>query len=171
MENMDILQKIEGVNEAGEAKAACSVSIHREMQGQEPEVIATAFTMNAVISVCITPMWAVVDLRFSDWMDYDLFQMLQVCKDYMELAKGDAANGSQYPELVLSIAPVGEYEQFVIGRNGFWSLMSEKLEEHCNTLRFVFSRENFGAYELTEDAVEQMIKEASQEVDTDMLCV
>lgn len=48
--------------------------------------------------------------------------------------------------------------------------MSEKLEEHCNTLRFIFPREQFGAYELTEDAVEQMIKEASQEVDTDMIC-
>lgn len=107
MENRDILQKIEGVNEAGEAKAACSVSVHRETQGQEKEVIASAFTMNAVISVCITPMWVVVDLRFSDWMDYDLFQMLQVCTDYMEMAKGDAANCSQYLELVLSIAPMG----------------------------------------------------------------
>lgn len=158
------------MNEAGEARAACSVSVHRETQGQEPEVIASAFTMNAVISVCITPMWAVVDLRFLDWMDYDLFQMLQVCTDYVELTKSDAGNGSQYPELVLSIAPLGEYEQFVIGRNGFWSLMSEKLEEQCNTLRFIFPREQFGAYELTEDAVEQMIEEASQEVDADMIC-
>ena len=168
MENMDILQKIEGMDEAGEAKAICSVSIHREVQGQEPEVVASAFTMNAVVSVCITPVWAVVDLKFSDWMDYDLFQMMQVCMDYMNMVTSDVASGSQFSELVLSIAPAGEYEQFVIGRNGFWSLMSDRLEKYCDTLRFIFPREQFGAYELTEDSVEQMIKEASQEVDAEI---
>lgn len=167
MEKLDILQKIEGVNEAGEAKAACSVGIHREMPGQEPEVVASAFTMNAVVSICITPVWVVVDLRFSDRLDYDLFQMLQVCMDYMEMLKGETVNDSQYPDLVLSIAPVGEYEQFVIGRNGFWSLMSDRLEKYCDTLRFIFPREQFGAYELTKEAVEQMIEEASEEVDAE----
>ena len=168
MENMDILQKIEGVDEAGEVKAACSVSIHREVPGQEPEVVASAFTMNAVVSICITSVWVVVDLRFSDRLDYDLFQMLQVCMDYMEMLKGETVNDSQYPDLVLSIAPVGEYEQFIIGRNGFWSLMSDGLEKYCDTLRFIFPREQFGAYELTEEAVEQMIAESSEEVDAEV---
>lgn len=167
MENMDILQKIEGVDEAGEAKAACSVSIHREVPGQEPEIVASAFTMNAVVSICITPVWVVVDLRFSDWLDYDLFQMLQVCVDYMEIVKSDAISGSQLSELVLSIASAGEYEQFVIGRNGFWSLMSDGLEKYCDTLRFIFPRDQFGAYELSEEAVEQMIAEASGEVNAE----
>ena len=168
MENVEIIKSIEGVDEAGEAKAVCSVSIHKEMPGHEPEVVDSAFTMNAVVSICITPVWAVVDLRFSDRLDYDLFQMLQVCMDYMEMVKSDAADGSRYLELVLSISPAGEYEQFVIGRDGFWSLMSERLEKYCDTLRFIFPREQFGAYELTEEAVEQMIEEASREVDVEI---
>lgn len=152
----------------GETKAICSVSIQKDRPGQEPEVMGSAFTKDAVLSVCLTPMWTVVDMKFADRLDYDLFQMTQVCMEYSEMIREDnEGNGSQ-AVLVLSIAPVGEYEQFVIGRNGFWSLMSDGLEKHCDTLRFIFPREQFGAYELTEETVEEMIVEASEEVDAEV---
>ena len=168
MQVMEIIQKIEGLDEMGEVKAMCNVSIQRDVPEQEPEVLGSAFTMDAVVSVYLTPVWVAVDLQFMDRLDYDLFQMVQVCREYSEILREECVENDIQPILVLSIAPAGEYEQFVIGRNGFWSLMSEKLEEYCDTLRFIFPREQFGAYELSEEAVEQMVSEASEEVNTEI---
>lgn len=46
--------------------------------------------------------------------------------------------------------------------------MSDGLDKYCDTLRFIFPREQFGAYELTEEVVEKMIAEASEEVDAEV---
>lgn len=168
MQSIEILQKIEGLDEMGETKAMCSVSIQKDRPGQEPEVMCSAFTKDAVLSICLTPTWAVVDMKFADRLDYDLFQMIQVCMEYSEMLRDDNEGDGSQVVLVLSITPAGEYEQYVIGRNGFWSLMSEGLDKYCDTLRFIFPREQFGAYELSEEAVEQMIAEASEEVDAEV---
>lgn len=159
MQSMEILQKIEGVDELGEAKALCSVSIQRELPKQELEAISSAFTKDAVVSFYFTPSWVAVDLKFSDHLDFDLFQMVQVCKEYSD--KMDELQN----DLVLSICPKGEYEQFIIGRNGFWSLMAESVEKYCDTIRFLFLREQFGVYEFAEEAVKQLIVEATEELD------
>ena len=161
---MELLKSIEGMDETGVPKAACSVSIQREMPEQEPEIMESAFTMDAEVFFCITEVWAVVDIHFENRLNYDLFQFLQVCKEYAELVRVDTEMDEQLPMLVLSIAPLGEYEQFVIGRNGFWSLTSQDLENCCDTIRFIFPRQRFGAYELTEEAVEQMIEETEKEI-------
>ena len=121
MQSMEILQRLEGVDELGEAKALCSVSIQGEIFEQEPEVISSAFTKDAVLQ----------------------------------------------NDLVLSICPKGEYEQFIIGRNGFWSLMAESVEKYCDTIRFLFPREQFGVYEFAEETVEQMIAKVTQEIDAE----
>lgn len=164
MQGMEILQKLEGVDELGEARALCSVSIQKEMSEPEPEGISSAFTKDAVVSFYLTPTWVVVDLKFSDHLDFDLFQMVQVCKEYSEKIKTDA--GLQN-DLVLSVCLKGEYEQFIIGRNGFWSLMAESVEKYCDTIRFLFPREQFGVYEFVEEIVEQLIEEITQEVDAE----
>lgn len=161
MQSMEILQKLEGVDELGEAKALCSVSIQREASEQEPETISAAFTKDAVAIFFITPIWVAIDLKFSDHLDYDLFQMVQVCKDYSDRVR---AGDGPHNDLVLSVCPKGEYEQFIIGRNGFWSLMAESVEKHCDTIRFLFQREQFGVYEFTEETVEQLIVEATEEL-------
>ena len=54
MQSMEILQRLEGVDEFGEAKALCSVSIQREVHEQEPEAINSAFTKDAVVSFFLT---------------------------------------------------------------------------------------------------------------------
>ena len=162
MQSIEILQKLEGMDEMGEARALCSVSIQREMSEPEPEVISSTFTKDAVVSFYLTPSWVAVDLKFSDHLDYDLFQMVQVCKDYSDRVRAD--DGPQN-DLVLSVCPKGEYEQFIIGRNGFWSLMAESVEKHCDTIRFLFQREQFGVYELAEESAEQLIVEATEELE------
>ena len=73
-----------------------------EMSETEPEVISSAFTKDAVVSFYLTPLWVAVDLKFSDHLDFDLFQMVQVCKEYSEKIRIDAGLQS---ELVLSICP------------------------------------------------------------------
>lgn len=162
MQSMEILQRLEGVDELGEAKALCNVSIQREVHEQEPEVISSVFTKDAVVSFFLTPIWVAIDLKFSDHLDYDLFQMVQVCKDYSDSMCTDTALQS---DLVLSICLKGEYEQFIIGINGFWSLMAESVEKYCDRIRFLFPREQFGVYEFTEETVEQLIAETAQEVE------
>lgn len=89
--------------------------------------------------------------------------MVQVCKNYTEMLKQDKEDICK--ELVLTIAPAGEYDQYIIGRNAFWSLMSEDLEDYCDTLRFIFMRDQFGAYEFSKEDVEQMLDEISQELE------
>ena len=164
MQSMEILQRLEGVDELGEAKALCSVSIQGEIFEQEPEVISSAFTKDAVVSFYLTPIWVAVDLRFSDHLDFELFQMVQVCKEYSDQLGADAVLQN---DLVLSICPKGEYEQFIIGRNRFWSLMAESVEKYCDTIRFLFPREQFGVYEFAEETVDQMIAKVTQEIDAE----
>jgi len=165
MQSMEILQRIEGVDEIEEARALCSVSIQREMSELEPEVISSAFTKEAVVSFYLMPSWVAVDLKFSDHLDFDLFQMVQVCKEY---SGKTGTNAWLQSDLVLSICPKGEYEQFIIGRNGFWSLMAESMEKYCDTIRFLFPREQFGVYEFTEETAEQLIEETAQEVEIEV---
>ena len=43
--------------------------------------------------------------------------------------------------------------------------MSENLEDYCDTLRFVFMRDQFGAYEFSREDVEQILDEISQELE------
>lgn len=161
--DMDILKMIEGVDETGTPRAICNISIHKNVSKHDSKIVETAFTMDAEVMICLTPAWVVVDLHFAELLDYDLFHMLQVCKNYAEMIKTDTNNNDK--ELILTITPAGEYDQFIIGRNAFWSLVSENLEDYCDTLRFIFMRDQFGAYEFSTEAVEQMLDEISQEIE------
>lgn len=161
---MELLQEIEGIDETGEPKGACCVSIHRILLDGEAESIASAATMNAEISVCLTGIFAVIDLRFIDPLDYDLLQMVDTCKTYMEMVRQEWESGRAPFSLVLSVTPLGEYNSFLVGTDGFWSIMPDQVNGECNTLRFIFERERFGVYELSEDAVEDMIEEAEAEL-------
>ena len=161
--DMELLKKMEGKDGTGIPNALCNVSIQCSATEQEPEVVDSAFTMDAEITFCITKEWAVVDLCFEDHLSYSLFQVLQTCKRYTEAVRAEAEDA--LPVLVLSMASLGEYEQFVIGRNGFWSLMAQELEDYCDTIRFIFPREQFGVFELEEEAVESMIADVEKEME------
>lgn len=159
---MDILKMIEGMDENGLPKAICNISIHRNVQENDSKIIESAFTMDAEVTLYITSVWVVVDLHFVERLPYDLFHMVQVCKNYAEMLKTD---NERENELILTITPAGEYDHYIIGRNAFWSLMSENLEYYCDTLRFIFMRDQFGAYEFSAEDVEQMLDEISQELE------
>lgn len=163
--DMNLLRKMEGTDGTGIPNAVCNVSIQCSATGQEPEVVDSAFTMDAEVVFCITKEWAVVDLCFEDNLSYSLFQVVQTCKRYTEAVRTEAESQEALPVLVLSMAPLGEYEQFVIGRNGFWSLMARELEDYCDTIRFIFPREQFGVFELEEEAVESMIEDVEKEIE------
>ena len=163
--DMGLLKKMEGKDGTGIPNALCNVSIQCSATEQEPEVVDSAFTMDAKITFCITKEWAVVDLCFEDHLSYSLFQVVQTCKRYTEAVCKEAESGEALPVLVLSMAPLGEYEQFVIGRNGFWSLMARELEDYCDTIRFIFPREQFGIFELEEEAMESMIVDVEKEIE------
>ena len=163
--DMELLKKMEGRDVTGIPKAVCNVSIQCSVAGQEPEVVDSAFTMDAEAAFCITKEWAVVDLCFEDHLSYSLFQLVQTCKRYTEAVRTEAEAEDALPVLVLSMAPLGEYEQFVIGRNGFWSLVAQELEDYCDTIRFIFPREQFGVFELEEEAVESMIADVEKEME------
>ena len=160
---IDILKMIEGVDEMGTPKAICSVGIHSNISENDSKILESAFTLDAEVSVYLTQIWAVVDLHFTEPLAYDLYHMVQVCKNYTEMLKQDKEDICK--ELILTIAPVGKYDQYIIGRNAFWSLMSENLEDYGDTLRFIFMRDQFGAYEFSREDVEQMLNEILQELE------
>ena len=80
--------------------------------------------------------------------------------DMVRVGDGD----EELADLVLALTPIGDYDYILIGRNGFWSFMPERLEGDCNTIRYIFPREQVGMYELSESGVEQISAEAAKQV-------
>ena len=161
---LEILQMLEGKDETGASRAVCNVSIRKAVSETEWETISEKNTMDAVVSVYATDVWLAVDLEFEDRLDYDYLQMAQVCMDYLDMVRvGEADNGQA--DLVLALTPIGEYDFVLVGRNGFWSFMPERPDGYCNTIRFIFPREQVGMYELSESGVEQMIAEVASGID------
>ena len=151
----DYFSAVERRDELGTSRAACSLTIQRTVDELQAEVIQSVATMDAEVSICSTALWVVVDLKFEDNLDFEYLQMAQVCLDYAKLQKEEAESLS----LVLSITPLGEYDFFLVGVEGMWCFQSDKPDGVCNTIRFVFMKQYFGAYELTAEAMEQMILE------------
>ena len=52
--DMGLLKKMEGKDGTGIPNALCNVSIQCSATEQEPEVVDSAFTMDAEITFCIT---------------------------------------------------------------------------------------------------------------------
>lgn len=161
--NRTLFEELEGRDELGTSKAACSLTIQRIIE-DDTEVVQSVSTQYAVVSVYSTPLWMTVDLRFEDRLDYDYLQFSQVCMEYQELANDSEAEPLS---LVLSLTPFGEYNYFVVGVNGAWNFQLDKPDGECNTIRFIFMKECFGVYELSEEAMEEMIEEAVQEMELD----
>ena len=157
----DLVSLIEGNDESGKPKAACCVMIQGYERESEPEEVTSFCTMEAVVSITMTDLWSVVDLTFEDDIDYDLIQMWQVCEEYSKLVQEEEKRVS----LVLSVTPLGDYDFFMVGMGGFWSLIAQEPGLGCNGLRFMFMKERFGVYELSDKEMEIMIEEAALEME------
>ena len=162
--NRVLFEALEGRDELGTPKAACSLTIQRIISEEDTEVILSVGTQDAEVSVYSTPLWMIVDLRFEDRLDYDYLQFAQVCMEYLELAN-DSEN--ELLSLVLSLTPLGEYNYFVTGVSGAWNFQPDTPDGEYNTIRFIFIKECFGVYELTDEAMEDMIEEAGLEMEFD----
>lgn len=162
---IEMIQAVEGVDETGEAKAFCNIGIQRGTNEDDLVVEADINTMNAVVSLCFTEVWVMVDLCFENRFDYDLIQITQLCTEYVEMVKSEMGKDYKPLSLVVSLAPAGEYDGFIIGTNGFWCLMPREIGGDIDTIRFIFPVQDFGVYELSEEAVEQMVEEVYEELD------
>lgn len=165
----DYISAVEGVDELGNARAVCSLTLQRSVDELQSEVIQSVATMDAEIFIFFTKLWVAVDLKFEDNLDFAYLQMAQVCMDYAKFQKEEAESMS----LVLAITPLGEYDFFLVGVEGIWCFQSDKPEGICNTIRFIFMKQCFGTYELTTEAMEQMILEAgmeNEESEQDIVC-
>lgn len=165
----DYISAVEGVDELGTTRAVCSLTIQRPVDELKSEVIQSVATMDAVVSICFTKLWVAVDLKFEDNLDFDYLQMAQVCLDYEKHQKEEVESLS----MVLAITPLGEYDFFLVGVEGMWCFRSDKPEGICNTIRFIFMKQCFGTYELTTEAMEQMILETGiedGESEQDIVC-
>ena len=155
--SLEILQMLEGRDETGAARAVCNVSIRKAVSETEWETVEEKSTLEAVVSVCVTSVWVAVDLEFEDRLDLDYLQMAQVCQEYAKMTRVGKQDEMMPVGLVLTMAPTGDYDYVLIGRNGFWSLMPERADGYCHMIRFIFLKEQCGIFELTENSVEQMI--------------
>lgn len=72
--NRTLFEEIEGRDELGTPKAACSLTIQRMISEDDTEVVQSVSTQDAEVSICSTPLWMTVDLRFEDRLDYDYLQ-------------------------------------------------------------------------------------------------
>ncbi len=139
----------------------CGVSIQRMISETEAEVVRSAFSMNAAIQIHVTDMWTVVDIIFEDYLDYDYLQILDVCNDYIQLQK-DTSQESM--ALVLTVTPLGDYDFFLSGVDGFWSYYTEEPTELVHGLRFIFQHDQMAGYELNSETVELMLKQVTREL-------
>ena len=162
--NRVLFEALEGRDELGTPKAACSLTIQRIIAEDDTEVVRSVSTQDAEVSVYSTPLWMIVDLRFEDRLDYDYLQFAQVCMEYLELAND---SDTEPLSLLLSLTPLGEYNYFVTGVSGACNFQPDSPDGECNTIRFIFIKECFGVYELTDEAMEDMIEEAGQELEFD----
>lgn len=162
--SLEILQMLEGRDETGAARAVCHLSI-QQWNGAEWVTITEKNTRDAVVSVYVTDVWLAVDLEFEDRLDLDYLQMAEVCQEYAEMTRSGEQDEAILVGLVLTMAPTGDYDYVLIGRNGFWSFMPERADGYCHVLRFIFPKEHCGIYELTENSVEQMITEVVSDID------
>ena len=157
----EIFELLEGIIAEEKSSVACGITIQRMKSEAEPEAIRTAFSLEAAIKSHITELWTVVDVVFDDCLHYDYLQMLAVCEDYVELQKGKPL---ERMSLVLTLTPLGEYDFFFAGVDGFWAYYTDKATEPCHGLRFIFWKEQFAGYELKPGAVEEMIAGAIDEL-------
>lgn len=157
----DLVSLIEGNDESGKPKAACCVMIQGYERENEPEEVTSFCTTEAVVSIMTTDLWSVVDLTFEDDLDYDLIQMWQVCKEYSKLVQEEEKRVS----LVLSVTPLGNYDFFMVGMGGGWSLLADEPGMGCNGIRFMFLKDRFGVYELSDKEMKIMIEEAALEME------
>lgn len=91
-----MFEALEGRDELGTPKAACSLTIQRIIAEEDTEVILSVGTQDAEVSVYSTLLWIIVDLRFEDRLDYDYLQFAQVCMEYLELVN-DSENEPLLP--------------------------------------------------------------------------
>lgn len=162
--SLEILQMLEGKDETGVARAVCNLNI-QQWNGAEWVTITEKNTRDAVVSVYVTDVWVAVDLEFEGRLDFDYLQMAQVCQEYAEMTRVGEQDKMLPVGLVLTLAPIGDYDYVLIGRNGFWSFMPDRAEGYCRVIRFIFPKGQCGIYELMENSVEQMIKEAVSDLD------
>lgn len=158
------IKSIEGVDEMGNPQAICCVMIQKGVSKCDLETVETCCTLEAVLSICMTELWVAVDLQFEDELDYDMIQMVQVCREYEELSKCERGEAGEGFSLDLSVTKAGEYDFFLIGMGGFWCLMPGEPGESCRILRFMFLRERFGVYALSDEVVEKMVEEVEKEL-------
>jgi len=152
------------INESHKEEGAmfvCGVSIQRMISETEAEVVRSAFSMDASIRIHVTNIWTVVDVIFEDYLNYDYLQILDVCNDYIQRQ----GNSLQEPlSLVLTVTPLGDYDFFLSGVDGFWSYYTEEPTELVHGLRFIFQHDQIAGYELDSETVELMLKEAAGEL-------
>ena len=166
-ENRDLFEAIEGVDENGEARAVCCLMIEKKFQDTNvsPEIQKIAYMMDARVTVSLTSDFAVVDLTFDSYVDYDYIQAGDLCKEYTAMTDARYLAEDSELSLVLSITAKGDYEFFWMGMDAAWSFMPERPEGMCNIIRLIFIREKFGAYAFGEEAVRQIIEDAAEEVE------
>lgn len=165
----DFFRKIEGIDESGEARALSCLMIEKREgdAGAAPVIRNLVHMQDACVSVSLTSDFAVVDLAFENHIDYEYLQAGELCRGYMAMTDVGmlAESEGELLSLVLSVAPKGEYDLFLMGMDAAWCFMPKEPDGLCSVIRLIFLREKFGVYEFTEEAVAEMIEEAGKELE------
>lgn len=149
------LDQVDGVDEWGEPKALCAVSIQRLVGGGPPELVQSVTMGDAVASIYMSERWVTVELAFVSVFDDSYVSTEKVCREYNRMLKCQSTYGEGIVALTLSIAPKGEHGWFLVGVRGAWSIFTDETGGTCNQIRFLFERELFLYVKMTEETVEE----------------
>lgn len=154
---MDILLRLQGLDEFGDGKTYCSISLCNAKN--EDEVEDTVLTGEAEIQFGLWDSFFVVDIMFGNPYVYDYLQMVELCRKCDELNRTtDKVDKGEY-FLLMSMAPKGEYDCSVYGAPGIWSVLPDESGIQCSGIRMIFSRDNIGLVTLDENGVNDLITE------------
>lgn len=162
MKGKDILLSLQGLDEFGDVKTYCSISLCNVKN--EDEVEDTVLTGEAEIQFGLWDAFFVIDIKFGNPYVYDYLQMVELCRKCDELNRTTDKEEKGGYFLLMSMAPKGEYDCSMYGAPGIWSILPDESGIQCSGIRMIFERDKVGLLLLQEDGLCDLINEVIEEL-------
>lgn len=158
---LDIFKAATGQTE-GESNSAVKIGNYLlDINSDEKKEVSEITLDNPYVNIFRNDTYTMIDLVFSDDVDYDLHQVNKMLKDFCVVENSVDEEADIVPLTELTICPkeyLGEY--FITAVNGAWCLMPSVPGEAINTVRFMFANNLVHTYKLKTSEIDYDALEA-----------
>ena len=147
---LDVMLACCGVDEDGVPNANVAIKFSNvNMETLEEEVVDEMIIDTAVVNMHRNPKFTMVDLVFQKSSDWPFVNAVGRLQKMVETTNLKPLDSEVLPTLVVTVAPykfIDEY--FCTGMHGIWCVMPSFADGPNNTLRFIFTNDCFGVYDV-----------------------